>query len=365
MSPPPRIKSPDDPGLKVLCDQLAELAPALETEDAWPAHQLELCGQYGVFEWFIPQELGGQGWSDADVVAGYLKLSEACLTTTFVITQRTGACRRIAHCGNQWAREQCLPALIEGRRFATVGISHLTTSRRHLSRPALRATPVDGGIVLDGFSPWVTGAAFADWIVTGAILDDASQVLVAVPRDLAGVTAEPTLALMGLSASQTGPVRFDQAEVPASWILAGPAQDVMRSGIGASSGGLQTSTLATGLSDAAIGYLEAQSVDRRELMPIAEAVRHEWTVLRDHLLQVAGGQPITTPESLRIRANNLVLRCTQAAMAAAKGAGYVAGHPVGRWCREALFFLVWSCPQGVQQAGLCELAGISPDKLDR
>jgi hypothetical protein len=53
-----------------------------------------------------------------------------------------------------------------------------------------------------------------------------------------------------------------------------------------------------------------------------------------------------------------VLRSTQSALAAAKGAGYVAGHPAGRWCREALFFLVWSCPQPVLSAHLCELAGI-------
>ena len=31
----------------------------------------------------------------------------------------------------------------------------------------------------------------------------------------------------------------------------------------------------------------------------------------------------------------------------------------GRWCREALFFLVWSCPQSVLSANLCELAGIA------
>ena len=30
----------------------------------------------------------------------------------------------------------------------------------------------------------------------------------------------------------------------------------------------------------------------------------------------------------------------------------------GRWCREALFFLVWSCPACVLSANLCELAGL-------
>jgi alkylation response protein AidB-like acyl-CoA dehydrogenase len=63
--------------------------------------------------------------------------------------------------------------------------------------------------------------------------------------------------------------------------------------------------------------------------------------------------------ALRGDANRLVMRTTQTAMTAAKGAGFVQGHPVGRWCREALFFLVWSCPQPVATAQMCELAGIA------
>ena len=81
------ITSPDSPQLDELCSELARLAPRLELPGAWPAEQLRLCGEVGVFEWFVSRDLGGQGWSEAAVVRGYLKLSAACLTTTFVITQ--------------------------------------------------------------------------------------------------------------------------------------------------------------------------------------------------------------------------------------------------------------------------------------
>lgn len=74
-SPTTRITHPHDPSLVSLCDKLSELAPSLEADDAWPAHQLEECGRCGVFEWFVERELGGQGWSDADVIRGYLRLS--------------------------------------------------------------------------------------------------------------------------------------------------------------------------------------------------------------------------------------------------------------------------------------------------
>ena len=63
-------------------------------------------------------------------------------------------------------------------------------------------------------------------------------------------------------------------------------------------------------------------------------------------------------DRLRGAANGLVMRAAQAAVTAAKGAGFVAGHPAERLARESFFFLVWSCPQAVAAATLCELAGL-------
>ena len=80
--------------------------------------------------------------------------------------------------------------------------------------------------------------------------------------------------------------------------------------------------------------------------------------LKEELIRTAKGTAECSLQDLRVKSNSLALRSTQAALAAAKGSGYVEGHPAGRWCQEALFFLVWSCPQPVLNANLCELAGI-------
>lgn len=354
-----RITSPQDESLKELCSQLREMSARLDQPNAWPEEQLRRCGEHGVFEWFLSKESGGQGWSDADIIRGYLDLSAACLTTTFVITQRMGACRRIEISGNEFARRELLPPLLSGETFATVGISHLTTSRRHLARPVLRATETDEGFVLDGFSPWVTGSPFADVVVVGATLDDGRQILVALKSDLPGVSTPPAVELVGVSASQTGPVNCEQVVVERKWLLAGPVEEVMKQGIGAKSGGLQTSTLAIGLAGAAIDFLELEASKRPDLTEPTTSLRDEWQPLRSDLLSAACDEPVCSTEDLRTRANSLALRASQAALAAAKGTGYVVGHPAGRWCREALFFLVWSCPQPVMAANLCELAGIA------
>jgi alkylation response protein AidB-like acyl-CoA dehydrogenase len=358
VTPNQSINSPSDPALDELCAALARLAVEFDDRAAWPQEGLRLCGEFGVFRWFLPTAWQGFAWSTADVIRGYLRLSAACLTTTFIITQRTGACGRIAASDNEQMKSRWLPALADGSAMATVGISHLTTSRRHLAQPVMRARAVAGGYLLDGYSPWVTGAVEADVVVVGAVLDDGNQILVALSTDLAGVEIPQPPRLVGLTASCTGELRCHEVLVPQECLLAGPIENVMQHGTGAGTGGLQTSTLAIGLASAAIDFLEQQSLDRRDLADPAAELRREHTQLLGDLLALADGQSVCTNDQLRVRANSLVLRSTQAALAAAKGAGYVVGHAAGRWCREALFFLVWSCPQGVMAANLCELAGI-------
>jgi alkylation response protein AidB-like acyl-CoA dehydrogenase len=365
-----RITTPDDPALDALCARLAEAAPRLEQLAAWPADQLRWCAKSGVHEWFIPRELGGQGWTEAELLRGYIRLAAACLTTTFVLTQRTGAMSRIAAGASDAARSELLPGLLSGQTFATVAISHLTTSRQHLAQPVMRALERAGGWVLSGYSPWVTGAEFAQHIVLGATLADGEQILVALPTGLPGVRIERSPQLLGLSASRTGPVYCDSVELSGAWLLAGPMPNVMHQGRGTKTGGLQTSSLAIGLASAAIDFLRDQAVGRAVLAEPAAALAAEREELTAALLNLAdegsdgpcsragAKTSVTTGNDLRQRANSLALRAAQATLAAAKGAGYVAGHPAGRWCKEALFFLVWSCPQPVLQANLCELAGI-------
>lgn len=351
------------PNLEALCRDLARLANQPGADTAWPAEQLRLCGEAGVFEWFLPREWGGQEWDEQQIVEGYLALSEACLTTTFVITQRTGACRRIAAGENQSARERLLPQLATNETFASVGISHLTTSGQHKRRPAIEAVQDGDHYVLNGAAPWVTGAEAADNVVIGATVVEndqptTKQLLIALPTALSGVSTPEPFSLVAVSGSKTGPVKLENVRVRDNAILLGPVEQVMTAGRVVSTGGHETSTLAVGVATAAVKFLRAEADKRADLVAAAESFTNELSRVRADLFAAARGEPSCNKETLRKQANSLVLRSTQAALAAAKGAGFVTGHPVGRWCREALFFMVWSCPQPVMAANLCELAGI-------
>ncbi|MEZ6091476.1 MAG: acyl-CoA dehydrogenase family protein [Pirellulaceae bacterium] len=339
------VDRPDGDAMDALCETLHALALETDRSGDWPRRQLEVCGRAGVFRWFMPTEAGGFGWDACDQTRGYLRLAAADLTTTFVITQRMGACRRIESSENASPAKHWLSGLVDGSQFATVGISHLTTSRQHVRRPVLTAEEDGDDFVLSGYSPWVTGGAFADVIVVGATLPDERQLLAAVPGEREGVIAGKGMPLIALSASATDRVDFDNVRVYRHELIAGPVPDVMSQGVGAASGGLQTSTLAIGLASAAIQFMQQEAEQRDDLRSPTDQLVAEVNALETDLLRMANGDDVCSTADLRGRANRLVLRATQAALTTAKGAGFVQGHPAGRWCIEALFFLVWSCPQ--------------------
>ena len=353
------------PGLGITAElrmQLEAAAPGLDDPSAWPADQFTLLADAGVLKWVIPVEYGGSPATQREMLDGYETLAAACLTTAFVLTQRNGACQRIADSNADELKAKLLPKLAVGELFATVGISHLTTSRQHLQQPAVAASMQGDRVNLSGTVPWVTGAPYADYVVTGGTLEDGRQLLIALPTRLDGVEVESPARLLALNGSQTASVSLKDVTVSSRHILAGPVAGVMQQGRGGGTGSLTTSVLATGLAGRAISRLEQEASARPELQESTAPLRGELDRLRADI-RTAAENPEATPNrpelsslEIRRRANSLVLRATQAQLAASKGAGFVAGHPAERAVREALFFLVWSCPQPVLSAALREFA---------
>ncbi|MCA9074390.1 MAG: acyl-CoA/acyl-ACP dehydrogenase [Planctomycetaceae bacterium] len=351
----------DTPDFDTLLADLSRHAAQVDQNATWPEWQFSRLADEGVLGWVIPNEYGGSEIDSEMLIFGYERLATACLTTTFILTQRNGACQRIAGCGNVELKAELLPNLCTGRLFATVGVSHLTTSRQHLTQPAVQVEMADDMFVLNGQIPWVTGAKPADYVVTGGTCEDGRQVLIALPTDLDGVSMEEPSSLLALDGSLTGSIGLDNVTVDQHYLLAGPVEGVMSHGQGGGTGSVATSSLAVGLAGRSIALLMHESDGRPDLRDIVEPFAAEWSNLRFNLYSAARGEatpdtPHLTSESIRQRANSLALRSTQALLAATKGAGFVSGHPAERGIREAMFFLVWSCPQPIVTAALREFA---------
>ena len=351
------MKSLDD-----LCTQLKDRAETLGSVDAWPSDQLAAMAEAGVLGWLIPEEFGGTGISAAELTAGYERLAAACLTSTFVLTQRNAAIQRIVTSPNTDLKRYLLPELVDDSQFVTVGISHLTTSRQHWKQPTVAAERLDGGFILQGEIPWVTGGDRANVIVTGGTTQYGEQVLLAVETDCDGVEMREPVSMLALNASRTGSIGLNQVFVPWTQLLHGPTDNVMKQG-GGGAGTHTTSALAIGHAASAVSLLQSEAERRPELNEILEPIAADVAEVSSHLSEavVSNEDPLPehlTAESLRRRSNSLALRASQAALAASKGAGFVTGHPAGRLVAEAMFFLVWSCPAPVVMANLREFASL-------
>jgi alkylation response protein AidB-like acyl-CoA dehydrogenase len=333
-------------------------APEADAVLDWPAKSWLALQQHGVLRWSIPEAHGGDGLAAPDLLLGYESLAGACLTTVFLLSQREAAVRRLIDGENASLGRELLPRLSRGEVFATVGLSQLTTSRQHGSA-ALTAHREGTKWVLNGVMPWVTGAARADYLLAGAVVDGGGRILLVVPRTLEGLSVTPAFDLMALRGSLTAEVRCENVRVETDWVLAGPAEQVL-AGARGGTGGLETSCLALGLAGAAIEYLREESAKRPDLAAgwkRLEATRQELRA-NLHALVEAGATPQATA-ALRSRANRLVLGATQAALTAAKGTGFLCNHAAQMWARQALFFLVWSCPRPAADATIAHLMQIA------
>jgi alkylation response protein AidB-like acyl-CoA dehydrogenase len=353
-------RPPADPSC--LDETVAALARADGPADeagTWPDRLWEIVDNAGATRWSLPKRLGGDECDRRTIIGRYARLTEGSLTASFILTQHDASVRRLLGGSPHSTADRWLERIAAGEVFTTVGISHLTTSRRY-GPQAVLATELPGGRYrLDGMVPWVTGAPHAQMIVTGATLEDGRQMLIALPTDLPGATVRPPFVLAALQASCTAEIACEGVEIESADVIAGPIADVMAMPGAASTGGLETSALALGQARAALRALEAEAPQREALAEPVEALAEEWSARWSDLLAAARGDANAPPATqIRRQANALALRTTQAYLTARKGTGFLRADPASRWARQALFFLVWSCPGPVAQAAIRDLAGL-------
>ena len=176
---------PDD---SVWIDRARELgarvfAPAaMEVEAAHrvPPEHLDLLAAEGFYGLAGPREAGGLDVPFPAACRIIEILAGACLSTTFVWMQHHGVVRAVAGTDNAALRQRMLGPLCRGERRAGVALAGLLPGP-----PRLRARATEGGYVLDGTSPWVTGWDYLDTLHVAARQDDGTivwAVLDAGPR---------------------------------------------------------------------------------------------------------------------------------------------------------------------------------------
>ncbi|MDP6444822.1 MAG: acyl-CoA dehydrogenase family protein [Pirellulaceae bacterium] len=335
--------------LESLTSQLRAVTEA-DDEQNWPGEGVGVLSEAGCFKHIVPRQFGGEGAEPAAQLAAYEAIASESVTLALILTQHDAAAEVLGAAAAESVAAEILRKCVSGEELLTVGISQVTTSRRH-GRAAMRARRDGEGFVLDGVMPWVTSARRADHIVTAAVLDDGQQILACVPTDAQGVSILEPMRLLALQSSWTSEVRCEAVQAPRSWVLRGPMESVLArrapvKGLTVSSVGIgMASALLREVSELAGQLAGADTLLRETMEPRYQAARRKLLDAANSLHDPASESPAV---AIRAEVNAIVNRLAATLMTLAKGTGFLSTRPTQRLLRESAFFLVWSAAPPVQ-----------------
>jgi butyryl-CoA dehydrogenase len=272
----------------------------------------------------------------------YESMTFTSLPAALVATQFDSAVSIIRESTNTSLRDRLL-ARIEKRMFVTIGIAQLTTSRKS-GPPAVTATPIEDGYRIDGTIPWCTGASRAGYVVAGAVLPDLTQILFALPTHAPGVSIGDPLPLAAMQRTLTAEIACDGVRIPRDFVLAGPAANALATRKPPVP--MAQARLALGHALGAIDIIKRHESERART--VAQRFDAQVTDLRERVIAAtAPDADVALAPTVRAACADLALRAAHACVALYKGNGLRIDHPAQRIAREALFLLVWSCPDPV------------------
>lgn len=197
----------------------AELAPKIEKldhEEGFNRESFFKMGELGLLGIIVPEEDGGTG---LDAVAATIAMEEmgaVDASTTLSYLAHTILCvNQIAVNGTPEQKKKYLPKLITGEHIGGMGMSEPGSGSDALGM-ASKAVLQGDHYVLTGTKTWITngpnGDVFYIYARTGATKRDVSTFM--VERGMPGFSTGKKFSKMGMRASPTGELVFDQCKVP-------------------------------------------------------------------------------------------------------------------------------------------------------
>lgn len=309
---------------------------ALETDAAEvvPRDLLDALARAGLYGLIGPRHLGGLGVEETATTLRVIELlAGGCLTTTFVWLQHVGTLRALIDAPPGQLRDRWLGPLCRGEVRSGVAFAAL----RRPGPAALGArADGEGGWVLDGEAPWVTGWGLVDVLRVAARTEDGNLVWALLDAVDASTLQVRRLRLAAVGASATVTLAFAGHSAPADRvILVQPYEEWRardRQALRANG------ALALGVAARCIEMLGDGALDR------------DLDLQRESLLAAT----TDTLPRVRAQASRLALRAATRLVTATGGRALLVDHHAQRLGREALFLLVFGQTAAIRAAQLAQ-----------
>ena len=201
-----------------------EMFREFDRSGSQPDDYIEGLRELGLFSLIVPEEYGGLGLSNA----GYSRVLQQTThydgsTSLTVGAHSSIGMKGVLLFGTDEQKKRYLPRLASGEMIAAFCLTEPGSGSDAASIKTTASKNADGTWSLQGEKIWITNGAFADFFTVFARTGTEKGKLTAfiVERCYPGVTSGPKEDKMGIRASATTSVRFDNVIVPAENILGG------------------------------------------------------------------------------------------------------------------------------------------------
>ncbi|CAB5690532.1 Acyl-CoA dehydrogenase, short-chain specific [Delftia tsuruhatensis] len=354
---------------------------AWEAEEIFPAHQVfGQMGRLGLLGLDKPVDNGGLGldYSYAAVLAEAIA-DINCGGIPMAIGVQTDMCTpALARHGSPGLRAEFLAPAIRGEQVGCIGVSEVgggsdvasikTTARR------------DGGdYVINGGKMWITNGTQADFCCLLANTSDGpvhrNKSLIIVPMKTPGISVARKIRKIGMDASDTAQLYFDDVRVPRRHCIGeegmGFIYQMEQFQAERLWGALNATAMAQRAIDQTIAYTRGRQVFGRPLLD------NQWVHFRLAELQadvaavralawqgvemvVRGEDGTRVATMAKLKVGRLVREVADSCLQFWGGMGYVMESPVSRFFRDGRLTSIGAGADEVMLQVLCKFMGIFP-----
>jgi len=354
--------------------EVRPVAEELDREKRFPYEIVEKLAGLGLMGIPYPQEYGGGGADNLSYAIAIEELARVDSSVAITVAAHTSlGTWPIYQFGDERQKAEWLPDLCSGRRLAAFGLTE-PEAGSDAGNTRTVAREDDGEWVIDGAKQFITNAGTD---ISGLVTitartgeDEISNLI--VPTGTPGYGAGEPYRKMGWNASDTRPLSFDGARVPAGNLL-GPRGMGFRQFLQTLDGGrIGVAAMGVGLAQGALDEALAYAKERRAFgQPISkfQAIQAK---LADISTEIQAARLLTyrsavekdlgrsftlTAAQAKLKTGRLAVRATEEAVQIHGGYGYIEEYPVCRFYRDAKILTIGEGTDEVQQMVIARALG--------
>ncbi len=232
--PFPKVSAADSETLRLILESVDKFMSGhledyrrFDREGAQPEEYLEALRELGLFGLIIPEEYGGLGLSNTGYSRVLQQTSRLDASTSLTIGAHSSiGMKGLLLYGTPEQKKKYLPKLASGEMIAAFCLTEPGSGSDAGSIKTNATKNPDGSWSLSGEKIWITNGPLADFFTVFARTEGEQGKLSAfiVERSFGGVSHGAKEDKMGIRASATSTVRFENTKVPASCVLGEPGK---------------------------------------------------------------------------------------------------------------------------------------------